>query len=158
MFERYTEAARRTLFFARYEASELGVRSIETEHILLGLIRDGHGFTGDLFARQRVSLDEVRRDIASRIGVRETVPTSVEIPFSEETKRVLHFSMDEADRLSHDAIGTEHLLLGLLRVDKSVAESILVNHGINLDAVRDALDRWSTGRAQHDVDPPGDED
>ena len=136
MFERYTEAARRTLFFARYEASQLGVRSIETEHILLGLVRDGRGFTGRLFARQRVSLDEVRRDVASRIGVRETVPASVEIPFSEETKRVLHFSMDEADRLSHDAIGTEHLLLGLLRVDKSVAESILVNHGIDLERTR----------------------
>ena len=99
MFERYTEEARRTLFFARYEASQLGGLSIEPEHILLGLMRDGHGFAGDLFARARMTLADVQRELADRNVGREKLAASVEIPFSAHTKRVLELSKEEADAL-----------------------------------------------------------
>jgi len=139
MFERYTERARRVLFFARYEASQLGSVSIETEHLLLGLIREGKGLTSRIFARSHLSLDGIRKDIEGRTVYREKVSTSVEIPFSAETKRVLQYAAEEADRLLHNYIGTEHLLLGLLREERSVAASILVEKGMRLHSVREDI-------------------
>jgi ATP-dependent Clp protease ATP-binding subunit ClpC len=137
MFERYTERARRVLFFARYEASQLGSVSIETEHLLLGLIREGKGLTSRIFQRSHLSLEGIRKEIEGRAGFRDKVSTSVEIPFSAETKRVLTFAAEEADRLLHNYIGTEHLLLGLLREERSVAANILIEKGMRLNTVRD---------------------
>ena len=139
MFERYTERARRVLFFARYEASQLGSISIETEHLLLGLIREGKGLTSRLFARSHLSLENIRKEIEGRTVFREKVSTSVEIPFSTETKRVLHHAAEEADRLLHNYIGTEHLLLGILREERSVAASILFEKGMRLTGVREDI-------------------
>jgi ATP-dependent Clp protease ATP-binding subunit ClpC len=139
MFERYTERARRVLFFARYEASQLGSVSIETEHLLLGLIREGKGLTSRIFQRSHLSLDSIRKDIEGRTVFREKVSTSVEIPFSGETKRVLQYAAEEADRLLHNYIGTEHLLLGLLREERSVAAGILMEKGMRLHAVREDI-------------------
>ena len=115
MFERYTERARRVLFFARYEATQLGSMSIETEHLLLGLIREGKGLTSRIFARSKLSLESIRKEIEGRTILREMVSTSGDIPFSADTNRVLQFAAEEADRLLHTYIGTEHLLLGILR-------------------------------------------
>ena len=137
MFERYTERARRVLFFARYEASQLGSVSIETEHLLLGLIREGKGLTSRIFARSNVVLESVRKEIEGRTVFREKVSTSVEIPFSAETKRALQFAAEEADRLVHTYIGTEHLLLGILREERSLAASVLLEKGMRLASVRD---------------------
>jgi ATP-dependent Clp protease ATP-binding subunit ClpC len=139
MFERYTERARRVLFFARYEATQLGSTSIETEHLLLGLIREGKGLTSRIFARSHLSLESIRKEIEGRTVFREKVSTSVDIPFSLETKRVLQYSAEEADRLLHNYIGTEHLLLGLLREEKSVAAAILYEKGMRLATVRDDI-------------------
>src|SRR6186713_773496 len=139
MFERYTERARRVLFFARYEASQLGSVSIETEHLLLGLIREGKGLTSRIFARSHLSLENIRKEIEGRTVFREKVSTSVEIPFSAETKRVLGFAAEEADRLLHNYIGTEHLLLGILREERSVAASILMEKGMRLHTVREDI-------------------
>jgi len=139
MFERYTERARRVLFFARYEASQLGSVSIETEHLLLGLIREGKGLTSRIFARSHLSLENIRKEIEGRTVYREKVSTSVEIPFSAETKRVLQFAAEEADRLLHNYIGTEHLLLGILREERSVAASILMEKGMRLHSVREDI-------------------
>src|SRR6516225_10289763 len=139
MFERYTERARRVLFFARYEASQLGSISIETEHLLLGLIREGKGLTSRIFARSHLSLESIRKEIEGRTVFREKVSTSVEIPFSAETKRVLQFAAEEADRLLHNYIGTEHLLLGILHEERSVAASILMEKGMRLNTVREDI-------------------
>ncbi len=139
MFERYTERARRVLFFARYEASQLGSISIETEHLLLGLIREGKGLTSRIFARSHLSLEGIRKDIEGRTVFREKVSTSVEIPFSGETKRVLQYAAEEADRLLHNYIGTEHLLLGILREERSVAATILNEKGMRLNTVREDI-------------------
>ena len=139
MFERYTERARRVLFFARYEASQLGSISIETEHLLLGLIREGKGLTSRVFARSHLSLENIRKEIEGRTIFREKVSTSVEIPFSTETKRVLQCAREEGDRLLHNYIGTEHLLLGILREERCVASSILVEKGMRLSTVREDI-------------------
>ncbi len=139
MFERYTERARRVLFFARYEATQLGSTSIETEHLLLGLIREGKGLTSRIFARSHLSLESIRKEIEGRTVFREKVATSVDIPFSPETKRVLQCSAEEADRLLHTYVGTEHLLLGLLREERSVASSILFDKGMRLSTVREDI-------------------
>ncbi|HUF24099.1 MAG TPA: ATP-dependent Clp protease ATP-binding subunit [Vicinamibacterales bacterium] len=139
MFERYTERARRVLFFARYEASQLGSISIETEHLLLGLIREGKGLTSRIFQRSHLSLETIRKEIEGRTVFREKVSTSVEIPFSQETKRVLQHAAEEAERLMHNYIGTEHLLLGILREEQSVAATILTEKGMRLASVREDI-------------------
>jgi len=141
MFERYTERARRALFFARYEASQLGSIAIETEHLLLGLLREGKGVTGRIFGRAHVSFDRIRREIEARVNFHEKISTSVEIPFSAEAKRVLGFAAEEADRLMHNYIGPEHLLLGILREERSVAAAILMEQGMRLHIVRDDIPR-----------------
>ena len=137
MFERYTERARRVLFFSRYEASQLGSAAIETEHLLLGLIREGKGLTSRIFARSEVGLDAIRREIEGRTVLREKVASSVDIPFSAEARRALDHAAEEADRLLHTYIGTEHLLLGILREDRSLAAAILMEKGLRLSSVRD---------------------
>jgi ATP-dependent Clp protease ATP-binding subunit ClpC len=136
MFERYTERARRVLFFARYETSQFGSPSIESEHMLLGLIREGKGVANQILDRSHLPLESIRNEIERRAVVRRKVPTSVEIPFSDEVKRSLFFASEESDLLNDHYIGTEHLLLGLLREQTSVAGTILASHGLELGAVR----------------------
>src|SRR5690242_18475896 len=139
MFERYTERARRVLFFARYEATQLGSTQIETEHLVLGLIREGKGLTSRIFARFHLSLESIRRAIEGGAVFHEKVSTAVEIPFSAETKRVLQYAAEEADRLLHTYIGTEHLLLGIVREEHSEAGKLLRRHGLTIESVREAI-------------------
>ncbi len=140
MFERYTERARRVLFFARYEASQMGSRNIAPEHLLLGLIREGEEITRQLFQRARVEMEAVKSEIESRSEIQEKISTSVEIPLSQETKKVLHYASEEAEALMHKYVGTEHLLLGLLREKSSLAGQILAEKGMKVFSVReDAL-------------------
>lgn len=139
MFERYTESARRALFFARYEVTQVGGTSIDTEHLLLGLIRELKGLVARIFAERNVPPETVRQAIEARLVVRERISTSVEVPFSAETKRALQYSAEESDRMGHSYIGTEHLLLGLLREQNSAAAAILTAHGLRLDEVRIAI-------------------
>ena len=136
MFERYTERARRVLFFGRYEAMQRGDALIETEDLLLGLIREGKGLTSRLFARAGLTYEGARAQLEVRDGVRSKTAASVEIPFSAASKRVLQFAVDEADRLQHNYIGTEHLLLALLREEPSTAAVILTEKGIRLETTR----------------------
>ena len=138
MFERFSEPARRTLFFARYETTQLGGVAIETEHILLGLLHENKGLLRTIFERAQLTYADVHKEIEAR-GVNDAVSTSVEIPFSAETKRVLHYTAEEADLLGHTTIGTEHLLLGLLHEQQSVAASILTRHGLTLERARESI-------------------
>src|SRR4029078_6165367 len=139
MFERYTERARRVIFFARYEASQLGSNSIETEHLLLGLIREGKGLTSRIFSKSHLSMESIRKEIEGRALYREKVSTSVDIPLSPESKRVLGYASEEAERMLHNYIGTEHILLGLLREERCVAAGILAEKGLRLASVREDI-------------------
>jgi ATP-dependent Clp protease ATP-binding subunit ClpC len=134
MFERYTESARRSLFFARYEASQLGSIAIAAEHLLLGLIRD----EAALAALLPVDFTRLRREIEALIQFKEKLSTSVEIPFAPDAKRALQYAAEEADLLLHSHIGTEHLLLGVLRAEGSAAAA-LAAHGVSLGELRGAV-------------------
>jgi ATP-dependent Clp protease ATP-binding subunit ClpC len=137
MFERYTEKARRVIFFARYEASQFGSPHIETEHMLLGLLREDKALRRRLLPGMQ---DEaIRRQIEAVTTKREKVPTSVDLPLSNECKRVLAYAAEEAERLAHRHIGTEHLLLGLLREEKSLAAQLLFESGLRMEAAREAI-------------------
>jgi ATP-dependent Clp protease ATP-binding subunit ClpC len=146
MFERYTEKARRVIFFARYEASQFGSPFIETEHLLLGLIREDKALTGRLFPKNNATIQDIRKEIEGRTLIREKVSTSVELPFSEESKRTLNCAAEESERLSHKHIGTEHILLGLLREEKSIAAEILREHGLHSGMVWEELSHGSSDR------------
>jgi ATP-dependent Clp protease ATP-binding subunit ClpC len=148
MFERYTEKARRVIFFARYEASQFGAPAIEPEHLLLGLMREDKTLTGRFFPRAQVSIESIRKEIEGRTLLREKISTSVELPLAPETKRVLAYAHEESDRLQHRHIGTEHLLLGLLREERSMAAEILYERGLRLNAVRDEIARQSGADAR----------
>jgi ATP-dependent Clp protease ATP-binding subunit ClpC len=146
MFERYTEKARRVIFFARYEASQFGSPYIETEHLLLGLLREDKALT-NRFLRSHASVESIRKQIEGHTTIREKVSTSVDLPLSNECKRVLAYAAEEAERLSHKHIGTEHLLLGLLREEKCFAAEILHERGLRLLAIREELARATQEKA-----------
>ena len=148
MFERYTEKARRVIFFARYEASQFGAPAIEPEHLLLGLMREDKTLTGRFFPRAQVSIESIRKEIEGRTLLRDKISTSVELPLAPETKHVLAYAHEESDRLQHRHIGTEHLLLGLLREERSMAAEILYERGLRLNAVRDEIARQSGAEAR----------
>jgi uncharacterized protein (TIGR03435 family) len=139
MFERYTERARRVLFFARYEAGRAGSPAVEPEHLLIALIREGKGLSARIFERARVSPDEVRRTIESRTTRREATSSGEDRPLSASTNQVLEFAAQESDRLLHNYVGTEHLLLGVFREERSLAASILAERGLQINQVRDEI-------------------
>ena len=128
MFERYTEKARRVIFFARYEASQFGSPYIETEHLLLGLFREDKALA-NRFLRSHAAIESIRKQIEAHTTVREKVSTSVDLPLSHECKRVLAYGAEEAERLSHKHIGTEHLLLGSCVKRKVLRRRFCMNAG-----------------------------
>jgi ATP-dependent Clp protease ATP-binding subunit ClpC len=140
MFERYTEKARRTIFFGRFEASQLGSPFIETEHLLLGLLREDKALT-HRFLRSTNVVESIRKQIEDRTLAEKKPPlsTSVDLPLSNESKRALAYAAEEAERLSHRHIGCEHLLLGLLREEKSFAAEMLHERGLRISAIREEL-------------------
>jgi len=148
MFERYTEKARRAIFFARFESSQFGSPNIESEHLLLGLLREDKGLT-NRFVRSHVAVESIRKQIEAQTTIREKISTSVDLPLSEECKRVLAYAAEEAERLGHKHIGTEHLLLGLLREENCVAAQLLKKIGLQIDGVREEL-----ARSPHPSAPP----
>lgn len=133
MFERYTEHARRAIFFARYEASQFGSPEIGTEHLLLGIVHE-YPISGT-----DVSFDALRNSVKARVEVRPPISTTVDLPFTHEAKRSLAYGAEEAERLNHRHIGCEHLLLGLLREDDSLSARILREHKIDANAIRKDL-------------------
>jgi hypothetical protein len=136
MFERYTEKARRVIFFARYEASHYGSPSIETEHLLLGLIRESKQI---LRWAPALNLEVVRKRIDDLTQRLPAIPTSVDLPLSNESRRVLKQAAEEADRLADKHIGTEHLFLGLLGVENCFAAQLLREGGANAATMRAKL-------------------
>ena len=140
MFERYTEKARRVIFFARYEASQFGLPFIESEHLLLGLLREDKALT-NRFLRSLASVELIRKQIEAHTTIREKTSSSLDLPLSNESKRVLAYAAEEAERLGHKHIGTEHLLLGLLREEGCFAADLLKERGVKLETVREELAR-----------------
>ena len=135
MFERFTERARRVIILAQEEAKRLNHSAVGTEHILLGIIREGEGVASKVLESLNISPDRVRTEIESAIGRGERTPYE-EVAFTPRAKKVLELALDEARRLGHNYIGTEHLLLGLIREGEGVAARVLEAMGADLERVR----------------------
>ncbi len=138
MFERYTETARRAIFFGRWETSEFGSPSIETEHLLLGILK------ADLaLASKYLAIDHpytsVRAEVERASPSRPPTSTSVDLPLSHEAQRALSYAEEEAQRLNQRQIDTEHLLLGLLREKTTFAAKLLKDHGVTLSEARQSI-------------------
>jgi hypothetical protein len=140
MFERYNDAARRTIFFGRYEASRFGSSYIETEHLLLGLLREDKALTNRLVG-SRPGVESIRKQIEQHSAPRQKVSTSVDMPLSHECQRVLAGAAEEAARLKQQHIGAEHLLLGLLREEQCFAAQLLRQEGLTLESVREQVQK-----------------
>ncbi|MEM1249712.1 MAG: ATP-dependent Clp protease ATP-binding subunit [Acidobacteriota bacterium] len=139
MFEKYNEKARRALFFARYEASKLGSRVIESEHVLLGILREGEESVGELLRRFRVKPEEIRREIEGERVFVERISSTAELPLSEESKKILAYATHEAESMLHGSVGSEHLLVGILRVEGCLAMRILAQYGLDTYSVREEV-------------------
>ena len=141
MFDRYTQHARRVLFFALYEAKQLGEAPIETQHLLLGLLRQDAGILLDFITPEQAS--SIRQQIESEAAVRNQghpeLPTHGDLPLSNDAKQVLFNSADEAERMGDAHIGVEHMLLALLREQGTFAAKLLAKSGLELNAIREHL-------------------
>lgn len=138
MFERYSEKARRGIFFARYEACQFGSPYIETEHLLLGLLRENEVLIS-LFFRSPTSFELIRKQIEAHSTIREKITTSVDLPLSDECKRIIAYAAEEPERLGCKYIGPEHLLLGILHETGCFAEQMLMERGADAAEIRKKL-------------------
>jgi ATP-dependent Clp protease ATP-binding subunit ClpC len=138
MFERFTERARQVVVLAQDEARVLRHNSIGTEHLLLGLLREEEGIANRVLESLGVTVEEVRTRVALIVGQGDEV-TAGQIPFTRRAKRALEHGLREALSLGHNYIGTEHVLLGVLREDEGVGFRILFSYGLTAESVREAV-------------------
>src|SRR5881398_3485711 len=146
MFERFTDRARRVVVLAQEEARMLNHNYIGTEHILLGLIHEGEGVAAKALESLNISLEAVRQQVEEIIGQGQAAPTG-HIPFTPRAKKVLELSLREALQLGHNYIGTEHILLGLIREGEGVAAQVLQKLGADLNRVRQQVIQLLSGYA-----------
>jgi ATP-dependent Clp protease ATP-binding subunit ClpC len=139
MFERFTERARKVMSLARQEAQRLNHEYIGTEHILLGLIQEGSGVAANVLKNMDVDLRKIRVEVEKMVKSGSNLVQMGQLPFTPRAKKVLELALEEANNLGHNYIGTEHLLLGLLRENESVAAQVLINLGLKLEEVREEV-------------------
>jgi hypothetical protein len=156
MFERFTDRARRVVVLAQEEAGRLDHNYIGTEHLLLGLIHEGEGIAARALEALGIRLEVVRAEVEEIIG-RGSEPPAGRIPFTPRAKKVLELSLREALQLSHSYIGTEHILLGLIREGEGVAAQVLVTLGADLARVRGQVITLLSGEAVAAGEPPAQE-
>ena len=154
MFERFTDGSRRVVVLAQEEARMLNHNYIGTEHILLGLIREGDGVAARALESLGISLDAVRQQVEEIIGRGQQAPSG-HIPFTPRAKKVLELSLRESLQLGHGYIGTEHILLGLIREGDGVAAQVLVRLGADLNRVRQQAIQMLHGYQGEDVESAG---
>ncbi|MEU8221566.1 ATP-dependent Clp protease ATP-binding subunit [Kribbella sp. NPDC048915] len=154
MFERFTDRARRVVVLAQEEARMLSHNYIGTEHILLGLIHEGEGVAAKALESLGISLEAVRSQVEEIIGQGQQAPSG-HIPFTPRAKKVLELSLREALQLGHNYIGTEHILLGLIREGEGVAAQVLVKLGADLNKVRQQVIQLLSGYQGKETQPQG---
>jgi ATP-dependent Clp protease ATP-binding subunit ClpC len=154
LFERFTERARQVVVLAQDEARALKHNYIGTEHILLGLLREEEGLAARVLESLDITVEEVRAQVARIVGQGDEVTTG-QIPFTPRAKKVLELALREALSLGHNYIGTEHILLGLVRENEGVAARILLDFDADAEMVRNEVIRWleGPGRRPSDVSP-----
>jgi ATP-dependent Clp protease ATP-binding subunit ClpC len=139
MFNRFTERARKVIILAKEEARRFNHDYIGTEHILLGLIREGEGVAAAVLQKLEVSLENIRLEIEKLVQPGPTTQIIGDIPFTPRAKKALELAAEEARSLGHNYIGTEHLLLGLIREGEGIASQVLLNLGMDLNSVRNEV-------------------
>lgn len=147
MFERFTDRARRVVTLSQEEARLLSHNYIGTEHILLGLVHESEGVAGKALEALGIKLDEIRTSVEEKIGRGADSPPG-HIPFTPRAKRVLELSLREALQLGHNYIGTEHILLGLVREGEGVAAQVLIERGAELAMVRQKVIQLLSGYSE----------
>src|SRR5262249_43240076 len=139
MFDRFTDRARKVMGLARQEAPRLNHEYIGTEHVLLGLVKEGSGVAANVLKNMNVDLKKIRLEIEKIVKTGPNMVTMGQLPFTPRAKKVLELSLEEASNLGHNYIGTEHLLLGLIRENDGIAAQVLMNLGIKLEDVREEV-------------------
>ncbi|MFO1053126.1 MAG: ATP-dependent Clp protease ATP-binding subunit [Planctomycetota bacterium] len=139
MFDRFTDRAKKVMSFARQEAQKFNHEYIGTEHILLGLVQEGSGVAANVLKNMSIDLEKVRHEVEKIVKTGPSMVTMGQLPFTPRAKKVLELSVEEASQLNHNYIGTEHLLLGLIRENEGIAAQVLTNLGVKLDEVREEV-------------------
>ena len=143
MFERFTEHAREVMSLANQEAQQFGHEFIGTEHILWGLAKEVQGVAAAVLKHFNVDLKPLRKEVETLLEGRPHVEATEKLAQTEHTKNVIRYAVEEARSLHHNYVGTEHLLLGLMRDGKAISAKVLTNLGLRIDAVREQVERLS---------------
>src|SRR3989338_5268995 len=139
MFNKFTERARKVILLAKQEAKRFNHDYIGTEHILLGLLREGEGVAAAVLQSLGMNLNNIRLEVEKLVQVGPSTVISGDLPFTPKAKKVMELAMEEARTLGHNYIGTEHLLLGLIREGEGVASLVFINMGLDLEKVREEV-------------------
>src|SRR5579864_1801837 len=141
MYERFTDRARKVMQLANQEAQRFNHEYIGTEHILLGLVKEGSGVAANVLKNLDIDLRKIRLEIEKIVQSGPDMVTMGKLPQTPRAKKVIEYSIEEARNLKHDYVGTEHLLLGLLREEEGVAAQVLMNLGLGLEKIREEIHR-----------------
>ena len=139
MFDRFTDRAKKVMNLARQEAQRFNHEYLGTEHILLGLVQEGSGVAANVLKNMAIDLSKIRNEVEKIVKTGPSMVTMGQLPFTPRAKKVLELSMEEASNLGHNYIGTEHLLLGLIKENEGIAAQVLLNLGIKLEDVREEV-------------------
>ncbi len=139
MYERFTDRARKVMQLANQEAQRFNHEYIGTEHVLLGLIKEGSGVAANVLKNLDVDLRKIRLEVEKLVQSGPDMVTMGKLPQTPRAKKVIEYSMEEARHLNHNYVGTEHILLGLLREQEGVAAQVLMNLGLKLEEVREEV-------------------
>jgi ATP-dependent Clp protease ATP-binding subunit ClpC len=154
MFDRFTDRAKKVMSFARQEAMKFNHEYIGTEHILLGLVQEGSGVAANVLKNMNIDLEKIRHEVEKIVKTGPSMVTMGQLPFTPRAKKVLELSMEEASQLSHNYIGTEHLLLGLIRENEGIAAQVMMNLGVKLEEVREeVLEFLGASESNQDDEP-----
>ena len=135
MFDRFTDRAKKVMNLARQEAQRFNHEYLGTEHILLGLVQEGSGVAANVLKNMGIDLNKIRMEVEKIVKTGPSMVTMGQLPFTPRAKKVLELSMEEAGNLGHNYIGTEHLLLGLIKENEGIAAQVLLNLGVKLKII-----------------------
>ncbi|MFT4537792.1 MAG: ATP-dependent Clp protease ATP-binding subunit ClpC [Planctomycetota bacterium] len=139
MFDRFTDRAKKVMNLARQEAQRFNHEYLGTEHVLLGLVQEGSGVAANVLKNMGIDLNKIRMEVEKIVKTGPSMVTMGQLPFTPRAKKVLELSMEEASNLGHNYIGTEHLLLGLIKENEGIAAQVLLNLGVKLEDVREEV-------------------
>jgi len=156
MFDRFTDRAKKVMNLARQEAQRFNHEYLGTEHILLGLVQEGSGVAANVLKQMQIDLDKIRVEVEKIVKTGPSMVTMGQLPFTPKAKKVLELSLEEASNLGHNYIGTEHILLGLIKENEGIAAQVLMNLGVKLEDVREeVLDFLGADAADEEDDESG---